>query len=552
MLLGFPKTAEGRICLLRQVAQRLGCESKAMLIRYAMAKPEGRKPHFGLASVVPMQSSKGGGSTHVRWEPDTAFKDYSLGTLRDSLESLKESDITGPLTTGRQFIWSNAPSHYSNQKIVDMTIDDVFGMFAELVLFGKSAGHREPRRAKGVLFELLFGDPHTAAIYTLASEEKSAIDVFGAQDVRLAVTDETAYRLQSNMINHLADVVTTEGSALILSGHVKSLKTLSTIHKIYNDLPGAKIAMRATSRALHEAKWVPDTDLHLSKLQKEQERRKLPNERMETPEELKVQLFQAYEPVDLNLATTFACIAFFESGNINLSNDGLDNVMAMSSGDSLFIANALLSDPATVVRSNVRRIRGNVGKAGIALLVPPQQVMTRKPEARDWNFLDYDTFDGVITDSFKATTLHMSFTDFILPIDVGTRIRDVEVYFLETVISVHDKGEWIGDLDIIPIATNPLLRVLPSGTTCKQHKAKNINIEDLELINVDSWKEFFDRPEEPIVFRAKGNWMARLAASSISVTQGHLTLMFGEYVCWGCGIEERDRLRHKAHPIFLL
>lgn len=75
---------------------------------------------------------------------------------------------------------------------------------------------------------------------------------------------------------------------------------------------------------------------------------------------------------------------------------------------------------------------------------------------------------------------------------------------------------------------------------------------DLDLISIDSWREFFDRPEEPTVFRARCNWMARLAASTISVTQGHLTLVFGDRICWQCGEEERKRLRHKSKPIFLI
>ena len=265
-----------------------------------------------------------------------------------------------------------------------------------------------------------------------------------------------------------------------------------------------------------------------------------------------VPLYEAYEPLELDLAASFACIAFLESGNIDLHPNGLNNVMALSSGDSLFIANALLSDPAATYKSQLRRIRGNVGRAGIAFLVPPQQVITRKAESQDWNFLDYGEFDGLIIDSFKGTTLHMSFTDYVLPLDTGSRLRDVEAYFLETVISVHDKGQWIGDLDIIPISKNPLLRRIRSSEACKHNKSQPVDTEDLTLITLDSWKEFFDRPEDPVVFRAHGNWMARLAASSISVMNGHLTIVFEDHVCWACGTEERDRLRHKTKPIFLL
>ena len=258
-----------------------------------------------------------------------------------------------------------------------------------------------------------------------------------------------------------------------------------------------------------------------------------------------------YSSLELDLATTFAYVVLLESGNITLDSKGLKNVIAISSGDSLFVVSALLSDPVRKETSQIRHIRGNVGKAGITLLVPPQGIVVPKAQSHDWKFLDFKDFDGVITDSFKATILHMSFTDYVLPLDTRFRLRDVEVYLLETVISVHDKGEWVGDLDIIPFLKSPLLRVLNTSTACK-HDRDNSIVEQMELVTLDSWKECLDLPDEPVVFRAQGNWMARLAASSMSILRGHLTIVFGDHVCWQCGSDERERRKHNLKPMFLL
>lgn len=49
-----------------------------------------------------------------------------------------------------------------------------------------------------------------------------------------------------------------------------------------------------------------------------------------------------YEPLILNRPATFACIAMLNSGSANIAPEGLEAVMAFSSGDSLYISTALL------------------------------------------------------------------------------------------------------------------------------------------------------------------------------------------------------------------
>jgi hypothetical protein len=62
----------------------------------------------------------------------------------------------------------------------------------------------------------------------------------------------------------------------------------------------------------------------------------------------------------------------FETGTVDLDPGFLKAVMAMSSGGSIFVAAAVLCDPYERPNSTeVRRIAGNVGRAGISMLSPP-------------------------------------------------------------------------------------------------------------------------------------------------------------------------------------
>ncbi|KAG4266619.1 hypothetical protein FPRO03_01903 [Fusarium proliferatum] len=153
------------------------------------------------------------------------------------------------------------------------------------------------------------------------------------------------------------------------------------------------------------------------------------------------------------------------TGSLAVSPDNLSNVLAIATGDSIFIAAALLCDPAEgALPSEVRRVWGSIGKPGIAMMIPPKEPQIRDVE-RDWRVVSHNTFDGKLEDSFQSTTLHLRFTDYVLPIHVGSHgNRDFEVYFLESVVSIHDHGDWVADLDILGQLNNPLLRIL--GKSC--------------------------------------------------------------------------------------
>jgi hypothetical protein len=116
----------------------------------------------------------------------------------------------------------------------------------------------------------------------------------------------------------------------------------------------------------------------------------------------------------------FACIASFELGGKSIFSDGLQSVMAMAASDSMYIATSMLGDPIDsldLAKTSLQRVRGNIGRAGIALMIPPKDPNVRDFDTDRWRFVNHFNFDGEMKDCFQGTSLHISFTEFVLPLD---------------------------------------------------------------------------------------------------------------------------------------
>ena len=115
------------------------------------------------------------------------------------------------------------------------------------------------------------------------------------------------------------------------------------------------------------------------------------------------------------------------------------------------MAATLLCDPSEVTEPfEIRRVLGNVGRAGITMLIPPQSPCVRESKLESWNLINHADFDGTLEDCFKNTTLHLSFTGEEIPISKGTYGgQDTEVFLLESLVSVYDQGQWIADLNVL-------------------------------------------------------------------------------------------------------
>jgi len=109
-------------------------------------------------------------------------------------------------------------------------------------------------------------------------------------------------------------------------------------------------------------------------------------------------------------ATSFACIAMMESGGFDLVPSQLGAVFALCSADSLYIASALIQDPASAALqwrhphgkrekampqssnknkpvlhhdAGITRVRSNIGRAGMALMISPPNTMVHDYDLDD-------------------------------------------------------------------------------------------------------------------------------------------------------------------------
>ena len=271
--------------------------------------------------------------------------------------------------------------------------------------------------------------------------------------------------------------------------HLWSLKALAIATHVYLQLDGATISLNTFEAPLNNAPWLV---------------------KHETGQ---------LTPRDLERPNTLACIVHFESGILLLEPDELDQTLTIASGNSIFMISAIVFDPFENMAANsVKRIIGNIGRTGICMLVAPFEPQIR-PLGSQYNLVEHAVYDGKRENNFKGTSLHLSFTDWTLPLEVkGTEGRtiDQEVYLVESVISVLGSGKWVADLNILSIDFEALTRLIPSPH-CSGHPNGR---HEYDYTSLDDWEELLDGPMSVGFFRAHGNWAARLAAVSI-LSQKH-------------------------------
>jgi hypothetical protein len=302
---------------------------------------------------------------------------------------------------------------------------------------------------------------------------------------------------------------------------IASLRSLAVAKTIYSTLDGATISLGVVTMGIYRAKWARMYHLEWR----------------------------------LTRSIVFSCIAMFETGKINIEGKRLEEVLGLSSGNSLFVVSRLLGDPSSQhPHYAVTRITGNVGKAGVSLLIPPVTGPLVRPLSESIRATKYAVFDGNRDDKFKGTSFHLTFTSHEFPLDYGVMgIHDHQVFFVESVISVHDAGQWVADLDVSKVLNWNLEQLrLPMGRRpCKFHSEEARAAVLDKFTAVDTWEEVLDTPPGIGIVRASENWSARLATSAV-LTQprefgddyGHdgykqhrlnfMILEDGPDCCWAC------------------
>ena len=375
-------------------------------------------------------------------------------------------------------------------------------------------------------FEFVYGDAQSSAIYRMVNIEKASFRRLDTKEVKPQIypvkLKQIADALQAGavspgrLLNHLNSPNNESGL-----DDSKALQGLATAAMIYSLLPHASIALTTIQIGpLNATKWFSSC----------QDRRN----HSESPDpELNLLL-----PLQLSRAATFACISMFESGSFDLDPELLQHVMAISAGDSIYVAAPILCDPAIVTKSyEVRRIVGNIGRAGIAYLIPPTDPMVKKLALETYQVINHDPYDGKLENSFQNTTLHLGFSGYEFPIDVGDhRRRHREAFFIETRVAVHDGGSWIADIDVLSTFNSVNLHIAEPSPCCCTHCVLPSDplVPGRQLISIDRWEELLESPLEAGVFRSRGNWLARLAAAAVSVKIGHRTILLSGTGCRKC------------------
>ncbi|KAK3995536.1 hypothetical protein QBC44DRAFT_233425 [Cladorrhinum sp. PSN332] len=238
----------------------------------------------------------------------------------------------------------------------------------------------------------------------------------------------------------------------------------------------------------------------------------------------------------------------FESGRFNIDPGQLNKVVAMCHEDSIFVAEILLSDPGVDPSDlKIRHMIGNIDMAGMTFMLSPPNPRIR-PLGHNAPLVSHSPYDGALSDSFQGTSLHLSFTTWRFPLDYETTGEiDQEIFLVESVVSVHHKGEWVADIDVLEIEEcRPDLISFP----CDCETSAPTSQEN--VVAIASWDEFLDPPPCPGVLQTNRNWVARLAAVAILTQQGngHTALILGEgKLCWKCLCETysepEPRLPHR-------
>ena len=400
---------------------------------------------------------------------------------------------------------------------------------------------------------------------------------------------------------------------------VRSLHALSLAAEIYKLLPGATVAIsvlstsmyqaffcsaaeglpfcigsgwnanydtqasiwfqKATNKVLEELDVLDISDTLTLALQQQVKDHHIENDNIvATFSQCENKIRSTAQSIGLNRQQAFSCLALFDSGNLNLRPSALSKVMAMSSGNSIYVASPLLCDPFQVPAGfEMKRIIGNIGRAGIAMLIPPQCPRLRTPNPASWKVVAHEDFNGQRFDGFAQTSVHLSFSGW----DQGVGLQDyglcdTPVFLLESVISVHDRGKWVADVDILAALqdNHPNLRGLSFLSACLSkhktslrgpavcsHPAAHAGVCEFQRLAVelecdlagvpdgltsrkrqllaqktaiDCWEELLEAPENDCVVRAHGNWLGRLAVACVAYQMGRQVVILPEDVCWKC------------------
>ena len=570
ILLSVISNSESRVAFLRQVAERLRLKPSSSIIKYYPTSGEEEHEPFAFASTIPLKRRGSEGpiddhseaaSSHRRWiqgRPSSP-ENHAVANC-DCPRPIKNLERTNHGTSSNCEISANskipvADEDSPDHEVIDLSREshtffvcltscaaknDYIGCYNRAIQQRHlpEECHLMQRNTKPIWkekialkfsgvtsftdYQLLFGRFGRAALYVTTQSASQFTDPL-EPTIHKAIIDEVEAALDSGSINprslreqiyswldiHCGDA---------FRNHRASFLALTFATSLYANMPGATINLEVMNLSLFQAAWAGDefkddyVYMDLSDTSRSQD--------------------ISTDTLGERVARALSCIAWFESGEFDFKNRNLREVMALSTGDSIYVATALITDPSTnTYERPITRVFGNIDRPEMSLLISPPDPMMEKVKAGAWNLINHEEFDGTFQNCFASTSLHLRFTDFEMSMDVGQRgLRDRQAVLVEAIVSIDDRGEHIGDLDILSIFDGKYFRVVDH---CSHSVTAEADLTD-DLVSLDCWAEFLDPPKSIGIFRAQGNWEARLAAAAATAQAKRKVLVLPENACLKC------------------
>lgn len=536
-VLTMAKSRSVQIQLLRDICATLKLPDSDYIIRFripnqrpASSRPQKYRPtdfqsSWAYTSIKTEISESLNGGMKRKWQE---HEQYDIGNIC-LLKIPPNESWTCLATQGATF---NSPRPFDKNSLSD-SLDEFEPEFnfCEYLQDTPGADHQ-------VLFDFAFGDHRDVAVYKRqTSQLSSREDLFRDLTVPLhlvqSLLDADLLKLDvlvERIIGHFSAEQPVHGDSLLALGYVIDY------YKHY--LPQATISIGVIQNPVSTWRWTGSVVSQLDCLSP------LAEQQIDLGE-MPVSIY----PGLLAREAAFAAILQFESGTIDVGVSDLQAVLAMSSGNSLFIAEELLRDPSSpgdVSACAISHAIGNIGKAGIALLVSPSEVEIREHDLDLWHVVNHHPFDGKMAGgSFEGTSIHLSFTDWEGPVSLDSSgYQGKEAYFVEAVVSVKDRGDWVGDLDILKgLKYLKTMLAGPSEKTCSHDP--QFAAAGVEMTSIDCWEEILNPPDGFLVLRSAPRsprergywqWMVRLAAVAIASSRNYkcICLPTEAVFCWTC------------------
>ncbi|KAK8070421.1 hypothetical protein PG997_010624 [Apiospora hydei] len=209
------------------------------------------------------------------------------------------------------------------------------------------------------------------------------------------------------------------------------------------------------------------------------------------------------------------------------------NLVAVSTDDSLYINPASLGNmsPYHTTSLELRRVRGNVGRPGVSLIgwfTSGLETEWRQPRMDMWRVVNHNPFQGKLEDAFNSTSLHLNITGWSREFDFGGNNCVPNGVFMEAIVTAHDQGTWLGDINILFQESLQMNHAAGGPRCCRE-----------------LGRAAYPHPVQPSVVMCHGNWQARITAAALSVKKGYRTLLFDGHGCWKCAFSHLRLMKLK-------